>query len=117
MRYTVGIAPTKLVARPLVLRVKLGAPLVTLGQASATLTYGTAGKPAAGRSIVFASGGTPLCTARTAADGTAACAFSVAGLVTAALRSGYTATFNGDAGLQPAGATAPTAEILGLGVL
>ena len=109
--YTVRKAPTALDAGPLLL--KLG-PLLSLpiGQASAKLTYGAAGTAAAGRTVTFKTGTTTLCTATTNAGGTATCSFSVPGLLLTLLTlKGYTATFAGDANLQPSSDTGPLVRL------
>jgi hypothetical protein len=89
------------VVRPPSTRVRATPQLVLLPRGgvgfwhvSATLTSG--GKPVAHRTVVFASGQTPLCRAVTGSHGIARCRVSLSGEL-AVLRSGdYTAAFKGD---------------------
>lgn len=88
-------APTTLTATPL---------LRLPGRVRATLT--SMGAPLAGVAIKFSVGVTTLCSATTAATGSATCSPSLFGLIRALLAHGYTATFAGDADHNPSSAHA-----------
>lgn len=112
--YTVRKAPTTITAEPLLLKLEPGRLSLSAGQVSARLTYGPQAKPAAGRRIAFSTGSTALCTALTGSDGRATCSFGIIATLTAVLRFGYTARFDGDANLLPSSAHAGLGTVGGL---
>ena len=90
---TVTPAATVLAVDPVILRISpLGVPL---GKVTARLSLADPALPLAGHTITFTTGSTSLCTATTAADGTATCRLSLAALLTTIFGGGYQAAFAG----------------------
>jgi hypothetical protein len=105
IHYTVKAAPTSLVAAPQFVLWSWPWHGVGFGHVSATLTSG--GNPVAGRQIVFSVGATHLCTATTAANGTAKCSISLKNEFAVLFSNHYTATFAGDADYLGASGSTP----------
>jgi hypothetical protein len=93
---------TSLVANPLILRLH---PLTVYLSMSARLLDVTTSTALTGQTIVFSTGGRVVCTAVTAANGTARCN-SVAAFVGALTHGSYIAAFAGTPGLAPASSRA-----------
>lgn len=74
----------------------------------------TAGGPLAGEPIVFSALGGNVCTAITDANGNAACAGPLTGVLQSVLGLGYHASFAGDGLMSSANANGPLAILLGL---
>jgi virginiamycin B lyase len=106
---TVTNAPTTMTAAPQLVLLPPGG--IGLGNVSATLS--SFGQPVAGRTITFTSGGTQLCSATTAATGTASCKVTLLGELAVLLSNRYMATFAGDSDYLPSIANAAAIEIGG----
>jgi hypothetical protein len=117
---TITRGPTTLAVSPVVLQTS---PLkVTVGIVQATLTGGDPAVPLAGQPVVFSVGNTVVCSAVTAADGTARCTMNVTNTLLVILHGGVNATFPGSAlwlpssghagliGAAPSAAQAPRLE-------
>lgn len=114
--YEVRKARTALAPKPLLLDDESGSLTPSIGRVSAKLTYGAAGKPAAGRRVDFTAGSGALCIAMTGADGVASCTFGLLRTTRSAIERGYTATFFGDANLLPSSAQGQMTQQLAPGV-
>jgi hypothetical protein len=91
---TVGQGTTTMTAYPAQLtKTKSGIYTTTL-----TAKLVANGAPLAGRTVVFSTGGTQLCSVATDSSGTASCGVSVKtnAVYRSLQKSGYTASFNGD---------------------
>jgi hypothetical protein len=96
---TVTPAVTALRADPAV--ISLNPLRLTLGRGTARLTVPGSTQSLAGRTVVFTAGTRTLCTATTAANGQASCAFDLEDAVAVVFALGYTATFEGTGSLLP----------------
>jgi hypothetical protein len=103
---TVNRGTTTMSASPAQLaRSKSGTYTTTL---RATLT--AYGAPVAGRTVVFASAGTQLCSAATGTAGAASCTITVTNNASRSLvKNGYSASFGGDTQYLASSASAPVA--------
>lgn len=90
---------TQLTATPAIVQVFPPHPYV--GRLTATLIDLDTGQPLAGQPITFTTGGFPLCTSTTDAQGVAVCNALLA-LPLIILHGGYTATYAGNSSHQPA---------------
>jgi Bacterial Ig domain len=103
---TVTAAPiiaTSLVADPAVVSLTT-TPKLRLGTVTAHLVRTDTGAALAGRTITFAVGTQPLCTATTDATGQAGCTLSLAQTIQVLVAHGYDAAFAGDADFAPSSA-------------
>ncbi len=87
--------PTRLTANPILARISVLPPTIFLAP-TAKLEALNPTQPLGGKLVKFTAAGTTVCTATTAANGTAGCSGALP-LVQGTLAQGYTATFAGDA--------------------
>jgi hypothetical protein len=109
--YTVTKAQTQLSATTLVADIGTS-PSLPLGGATATLTQGPDRAPLADEAVVFAAGGTIVCTATTDSAGVARCDFGPSGILdTIAAGLHYTVSFAGDDNYLASSGGAPLATV------
>jgi hypothetical protein len=102
---TIGRGPTTLTVEPVVLSVT-GPLKLTVGRVTARLLGGNPGTGIPGQTVVFRAGATTVCSAITAADGTATCTMSVTNTLLVILNGGVTATYAGSPLWQPSSGSA-----------
>ncbi len=91
--WTLDVRQTKLTANPVILQFSL---LKIYLAPTAKLQVLNPTQPLAGKQVTFKAGSTLICTATTAADGSAGCNGVIALLQSVLVLGGYTATFAGD---------------------
>jgi hypothetical protein len=103
---TIAKGATQLTVSPVVLQTTGGLIKITVGRVSARLTGGSPAMPLAGQTITFKAGTTTVCSAVTAADGTATCTASVGNTLLLILNGGVTATYAGSPSWLPSSGSA-----------